>query len=233
MSYSDSSQIVTLFTKHSGLVTILAKGAFRPPRRHSSFPAPFDLAGWYDLVYRSGGGELHLGLEARLLEGFDLLRRALPSYLDACLALEVLSRAFSPLDPHPELLRGALSYLKMLEAGAGRQALRVHFYALVLRESGVAPEWRRCVECGRAPAGSSLGVRAPLGVVCSRCERGGEERVDAGVIRYLAAEAEASWGRVPELAPDRKLLDGAWRLLEHALLEHLETSLRSLRYLRD
>ena len=124
-SYSNTSQIVTLFTRDQGLVSLLAKGSLRQSRRSSSFASPFDLAGWYDVVYRERSTELGLATEGRLIEGFDHLRRSYESYVEACFALEeALPEALSAARP------SSSSYgERVLEAprsGGGRAALRCH-----------------------------------------------------------------------------------------------------------
>ncbi len=233
VSYSDSSQIVTVFTKDQGVVTLLAKGSLRLSLKSSSFPAPFDRCGWYDIVFRRGGGDLHLATEGKLVEGFDRLRRNLAAYLDTCLALEVMSKTFSAEDPHPVFLHGALSYLKLLEkntADRPRRALRVHLYGHLLAELGWAPQWESCLDCGRA-LGANFVVLVPTGVRCHECSRGRGQRVSEAVVRYLVLEQQAPWRSVPALRPGDHVLTGAWHLLVTTLLHHLDRPPRSLRYL--
>lgn len=231
MPYSDSSQIVWLFTRDVGVVHALARGALRPARRSSAFPAPLDVAGWYDLVLARGRGDLYQLYEGRLVEGFLHLRTSLPVYLDACFAFDVMLQAFSPEDPHPDFLRGVLSYLKLLGVGAGRAALRVHFHALLLREWGAAPCWARCAATGKVPSGTVWTVRAPVGVVVDARPQPGDMQVPRAVLEYLAADAEIPWGRVPSLSPPSGDLSRAWSVLRAMLLYHLERPPRTLAHL--
>ncbi|MGE3163449.1 MAG: DNA repair protein RecO [Planctomycetota bacterium] len=233
LPYSDTSQIVWVFTRDYGVVHMIAKGALRLARPASPFPAPFDSASWYDLVLRGGRGDFHLALEGRLVEGFAHLRRELETFLDVELALEVMLKMFSPGDPHPEFLRGALSYFKLLGVGKGRLALRNHFYAFLLRMVGLGPEWEVCSECGDRVAAASVFVRVPRGWVCDSCRRGGEERVSRETVRYLAADAQLGWGQVPAASVGAETTREAWRILRLTLLYHLERPPHSLRYLRD
>ncbi|MCI0651255.1 MAG: DNA repair protein RecO [Planctomycetes bacterium] len=233
VSYSDTSQIVTLFTRDAGIVTLIAKGAHRLPARSSKIQSPFDLAGWYEVLYRRGASEVQLLYEGRLIEGFEHLRRRLDGYLEACFALEVMPRFFSPADPHPDFLRGALIYFMLLASAGGRLPLRLHFYSFLLREGGIGPEWRRCAECGVAVAPESGSFRVPVGIVCRRCRSTGDWAVMEKTVRYLALEAGAPWGAVPTLDPGVKVLEEAWSMLRAVLLHHLERPPRSLQYLRD
>ncbi|MFQ5654047.1 MAG: DNA repair protein RecO [Planctomycetota bacterium] len=230
--FSDTSQIVRVFGREKGIISLLAKGALRPPRRAASFPSPFDLAGWYDILYMERRGELQLALEARLVEGFPHLRRSLPLFLEACFALEVMGKMFSPEDPHPQFLRGALSHLKLLGVGRGRGALRVHFLSSLLGETGFAPSWSACAECGAALDRGGAAVRLPAGVLCGRCRAPGDPQVSNGVLCYLERDATLPWGHIPALDPAPPVLEGAWSLLRDALLHHLGRPPRSLRYLQ-
>lgn len=233
VSYSDTSQIITAFTRDEGVVSLLAKGSLRLARKSSSFPAPFDLCGWYDLVYRHRDGELHLATEARLVEGFDHLRHDVACYVDACLALEVMLRVFQPADPHPHFLRGALSYFKLLGVDRGRRQLRVHFHSQVMRAGGMAPQWGLCPECGNEVGEGVAGFRPPFGVVCESCRHGGDETLASDLVRYLDREAAIPWGRVPSLDAPPELLGEAWKLVRRLLLYHLERPPRSLQFVRE
>ncbi|MEE8143156.1 MAG: DNA repair protein RecO [Planctomycetota bacterium] len=233
IAYSNTSQIVTVFGRDEGILTLIAKGSLRLARRSSSFPSPFDLACWYDIVYRVGSGEMHTAVEGRLIEGFGHVRRHLGCFLDTCLALEVLGKMFSPGDPHPEILRGALSYLKLLAVPGGRRALRVHFHSQLLKESGLAPHWGRCGECGVELEEAGPALRAPVGALCPGCRRTTDERAALDVFRYLDAEAALPWGQVPSLQASPRVLQECWRILKGMLLYHLERPPRSLRYVRQ
>ena len=233
IAYSDTSQIVWVFARDEGIVSLLARGALRLPRRSSSFQAPFDVAGWYDIVYRPRRGDLHLATEGRLVEGFDHVRRHLDRYLDVCLAIETMLRVFQPHDPHPHFLRGTLSYLKLLGVGHGRRALRVHFHSMVLEAAGVTPEWRHCIECGNPTDGIGVALRIPSGVVCASCKAGVDEPIALEVVEFLDDQARVPWGRVPHLRPGARLLSAAWSIQRRLLLHHLERPLRTLAYVRE
>lgn len=232
VDWSETSQIVTVDTRDRGIVDLLAKGSRRAARRSSSFAEPLDLAGWYDIVYRTRTGDLHLATEARLVEGFRHLRTELPAWIEACFALEVLRTAFTPGDPHPELLRGTLSYLKLLGVGRGRTALRCRFVMDVLLASGVAPRYERCALC-RKPLGSGGSHwHAPAALHCDECRGTGDRPFPEAARRVLLDLAGQPWGNLPAADLPPVALGEVWQRLREGLVHHLERPPRSLRYLR-
>ncbi len=231
LDYSESSQIVTVDTRDLGIVDLLARGSRREARRGSSFAEPLDLGGWYDIVYRARSGDLGLATEARLIEGFPRLRDDLSAWLEACFALEVLRASFTAGDPHPELLRGTLSFLKLLAVGKGRLALRVRFLHELLYASGVAPGWEHCAGC-RRPLTDRAYWQLPAALHCEGCRGGSDRPVPSAVRETVAQIAGMPWGNLPSEGGSVRPLGAAWELMRDALLSHLEHAPRSLRYLR-
>ncbi|MGE4618271.1 MAG: DNA repair protein RecO [Planctomycetota bacterium] len=230
--FSETSQIIRVFTRDQGVLDMLAKGSRRPARASSSFPSPFDLAGWYDLNYRVRGSDLHLATEARLVEGFDHLRRDLAAWLDATFALDLLRNFFTQGDPHPELLREVLQYLKLLGYDQGRRRLRNRFLQAVLQANGVLPRWDRCSECEIEIAGEAF-LQIPSGLLCRSCTGSTENPfLDQSTRAYLAADCGREWGLVPSWEVPSREVELGWNLLRSLLVHHLERPPRSLRYLR-
>ncbi len=192
--YSNSSQIVTLFTRDFGVLTALARGSKRPVTRSSPFSGPFDLLGWYDLVLQFGRGELALLYEANLIEGFEHLRRDLDAFHEACFVLETLRKLFRPFDPAPDFLRQVLSTLKALRHGHHHRALRIHYSQQLLLANGLLPNWEQCAACQEATLTTrkSLTLRLPEGVVCADCRLPEERPIAPQTVHYLIDERE--WG---------------------------------------
>ena len=230
--WSESSQIVTIDTRDHGIVELLAKGSRRSTRKSSSFAEPLDLAGWYDLVYRPRKGDLHLALEAHLIEGFPQIRRELAAWLEACFALDALRASFTAGDPHPELLRGCLSHLKLLGVGRGRLALRLRIMLELLHASGVISGWENCASC-REPLRSAPSYwHRPAAILCGSCRSPGDRSIPAELRSALSEISRLPRGSVPSAQISREILVLGWERIHDALVEHLERAPRSLRYLR-
>lgn len=196
--YSETSQIVTLLTRESGLVRLIAKGARRATKARPS--VGLDLLEIGQMTFHPARGEAGLGTlgewkQATALLGLrsDLLRVHVALYAAEC-TLAVTSEN----DPCPEIFEGLRGLLEGL-AGEGPDpdggapetagsaarpsalepsARLLQYQAGLLKEIGYAPNLRQCVVCGRprrrgaaAWFSSSAG-----GLVCDACEAGVREK---------------------------------------------------------
>lgn len=182
--YSETSQIVTLLTRESGLVRLIAKGARRATKARPS--VGLDLLEIGQMTFHPARGEAGLGtlgewkqLTALLGLRGDLLRVHVALYAAEC-TLAVTSEN----DPCPEIFEGLRGLLEGLAGerstseDAEPAARLLQYQAALLKEIGYAPNLRQCVVCGRqrrrgAPAwfSSSAG-----GLVCVECEAGVREK---------------------------------------------------------
>jgi len=195
VDYSDSSQVVSLFTSDFGLVDGIAKGAHR---EKNPFQGPFDLAVLHEIVFIERRSGLCLLTEAVILDGFRGLRKAWEAYLGACRILELLRTVAMPLDPAPELFALATWALSSLEARAApADAVTSRFDARALRILGLLAPLDACVGCGRSwPGDRAVLVSARAGgILCASCRSGagrsaGGIALPAPAARILQALAE-------------------------------------------
>ena len=172
VDYSDSSQIVSFFTRDFGPVDGIAKGSHR---EKNPFQGPFDLAVEYEIVFlerRSAG--LAVLIEGVVLDGFRGLRSRWERYMAASHVLEFLRVVGAAGGPEPELFDLFCKILRELsEAPPGRvEALLVYFDTAALRLIGLLPSLGECVECNRPRPRDQRSVfispRA-RGIVCKSC----------------------------------------------------------------
>src|SRR4029077_13354300 len=87
--WSETSRIVTAFTREYGRVRGLAKGG---RRLQSGFEVSFDLLNVCHVVFlRRGSGGLDLFTEAQLVERFPMLRKDLPALYGGYYVAELLA----------------------------------------------------------------------------------------------------------------------------------------------
>jgi DNA repair protein RecO (recombination protein O) len=244
VDYSDSSQVVSFFTRDHGLLDGLAKGAHR---EKNSFQGPFDLSVLYEVVFierRSAG--LAIITEAALLDGLRGLRRRWEAYAGSCHLLEFIRAVVMPGDPAPQLFDLALETLRTLgtDGAGGPEGPLARFDVRALHLLGLLPPVDACVGCGREwPGGGRSVYFSPRagGILCRACRAqrtpsGGATLPAAAVEllqRFAGEEEEIPWGsedavRWEAIGPPvaRVVADLRTNLLERELV--LLKSLRAL-----
>jgi DNA repair protein RecO (recombination protein O) len=147
--WSETSRIVTLWTREFGRVRGLAKGG---RRLKSNFDSALDLLTVCSIVLlRKSSGSLDLLTEAQVVRRFPRLRTDLAALYAAYYIAELLADWTEDYDPHPIVFDEALAALDGLGAAeAPATGLRLARFELVLlRELGYSPALDRCAVCGR------------------------------------------------------------------------------------
>lgn len=205
VEFSETSLVVTLFTREFGKLGALAKGA---RRLKNPFESALDLLALCRIVFLHKSSEaLDLVTEAKLLRRFRPQGRSLAGLYAGYYVAELLGAMTDENDPHPELFDLADETLEALAAGEGLQRRLARFELGALRLLGHAPALDRCAECGTPlqPAGRMAFGASHGGVLCKNCREGKNEvaAVNAGVLRTMAQLADPhgqAWRRI-ELDP--------------------------------
>lgn len=173
IDFSETSAVVTLFTREFGKVRALAKGARRPK---GPFEAALDLLALCRIVFlRKSSDVLDLLTEAKLERRFRIPGRDLSRLYAAYYVAELLDELTDDHDPHPELFDAAAAALAALaeaDRPVGELVLRFEFQAL--RVLGHAPSLDACAECGaELPDGPRVAFGLLSGgVLCVHCRQG-------------------------------------------------------------
>ncbi len=242
--YSNSSQVVSLFTPDRGLVDGLAKGAHR---LKNPFQGPFDLATLYEFRYLERANGLAILTDATVVDGFRALRRASWRYVATCHVIELLRVTGTHADEAFSLFDLVVATLERLESTSSDavEVELVRFDLRALRTLGLLPPVDACVLCGRAWPESARRVFFSVengGLVCRSCRarqagiRGRD--LPGGAVRVLRDLSQS------ELAPKIvEILREPWRVHRESvthtvrsvrtrLLERELTALASARRLR-
>ena len=192
VDYSETSQIVTFFTKASGKIGAIAKGSKRPK---SSFDGPIEMLSHGRIVFSASNKDKLATLtefeSAAGTGGLNLLRNNLFS-LNCCLfAAELVNNLTDEHDPHPNLFDSFLEFLHNAENAEEKcemLALLILFQLALLKNVGLGPILNHCVNCKatsdiRLPHGGHpalSGVEGPTsqlyfsssanGLICRNCE---------------------------------------------------------------
>lgn len=199
--WSETSLIVTLFSREFGKISGIAKGG---RRLKGPFDSALDLLTLCRIVFlRKASDALDLLTEAKLVRRFHPHGRDLASLYAAYYVAELLQDLTDEYDPHPELFDLAVETLEGLSAGEAPARRILRFELGMLRELGHLPLFDQCAECGREIVPAERVAFGPLqgGVLCEACRAGKQQvaMVGAATIRTLAelGDAEAAlWARI-------------------------------------
>jgi DNA repair protein RecO (recombination protein O) len=216
IDFSESSAVLTLFTREFGKVRALAKGARRPK---GPFESALDLLALCRIVFlRKSSEALDLLTEAKLERRFRPPSGALANLYAAYYIAELLSELTDDYDPHPELFDAAEQALAELARQTAIAATIVHFELTALRVLGHLPLLDTCVECGKHvnESGRTPFSQRAGGVLCKTCRTGQKHviSVSAEVLSTMARLAE------PTMAPADATFDPRFYGELRAVLNH-------------
>jgi len=167
---TESSWVVTLFTREAGVVRAVAKGARRVKSPILGALEPMSR------VQVEVARKEHAGLGQ--LRGADLVQGVLDLYGSwpraavLMAAAETLQRGLPEHSEEEETFRLAATLLEGLRAGVSPALAWLYFAAWFLRLHGVLPTPDRCVSCS-GPSGAPFHYDAGAGGwLCASCRRG-------------------------------------------------------------
>ncbi len=195
--FSETSRVVTLWSREFGKLRGLAKGG---RRLKSAFETSLDLLNVCDIVLLRKSSGLDLLTEARVRERFPHLRSDLLAWYAGLYVAELLGDWTQEHDPHPELFDEAIQSLRDL--GGESTGPRVARFELVLmRELGYGPALEHCAACNADVGGAGLAFSAARGgVLCAACP---------SVQRDRSPLPEEVWRTLRQLRDDKE----RWRSL--------------------
>jgi len=141
--FSETSRVVTLFSRDFGKIAAMAKGG---RRLKGPFEAALDLLATCQIVFlRKSTDVLDLLTEAKLISRFRPPSRNLDSLYAGYYVAELLSGLTEDYDPYPVLYDQANLALQRLAEDVDVRPVLLRFEMVLLREIGQMPSVDRCV----------------------------------------------------------------------------------------
>jgi len=152
IDFSETSQIVTFFTKAAGKISAIAKGSKRPK---SAFDGPIEIFSYGKIVFSDSTREKLATLtEFEQQPSFTHLSNNLFALNCCFFAAELLSNLTDDYDPHPELFDSFLQFLQDTNEHQASSikhrdtlALLILFQLTLLKQIGLQPVLSHCVSC--------------------------------------------------------------------------------------
>ena len=220
VDYSETSQIVTFFTRQTGKISAIAKGSKRPK---SAFDGPIEILSHGQIVFSDSGKE-----KLATLTEFEPIYDA-PDYagprsdffaLNCCFfAAELLNHLTHDYDPHPELFDRFLHFLQNAEQHETQHymlAALILFQLGLLREIGFQPILSACANCKTQHAihntqHETYFSSSANGLVCRDCESSFPDKIR---LSNNAASCLTSLKQVPNASEE------TLREIEKILVHH-------------
>jgi DNA repair protein RecO (recombination protein O) len=194
VDFSETSLVVTLYTRDFGKIGALAKGAKRPK---SAFEGALDLLSVCRVVFLHKSSDvLDLLTEAKLHRRFRAAARDLTRLYAGYYVAELLDELTHTGDPHPDLYDAADEALAAFDGAGDVAATVLRLEMTALRILGHLPSLRECVGCGRPVELEGRVAFGMLegGVLCPDCRPGKRQVVSVSgeVVKTLRRFADAT-----------------------------------------
>ena len=179
IDYSETSQIVTFFTREHGKIGAIAKGSKRPK---SPFDGPIEFFSCGEILFTDSDREklatlTEFDTDYSNTAGTELYKNIFA--LNCCFfAAELLTRLTDDYDPHPELFDKFRQFLLDTQKQQNNPqilSLLIYFQLTLLREAGLQPILSYCANCKtsfepRATSHEIYFSSSANGLICKDCE---------------------------------------------------------------
>ncbi|MCU0707871.1 MAG: DNA repair protein RecO [Pirellula sp.] len=233
--WSETSLVVTLWTREFGKISAIAKGA---RRLKSPFESALDLLSLSSVVFLAKTGDtLDLLFEAKLQRRFRSAQRGLlPLYCGFHVA-ELTNGFTEPHQPIPGWMDWLTHTLQALDDGCCPATTTLRFELHALRMLGLSPSWSQCVGCGEsvdldrptvALTTSGGGVACPA---CSPLQRN-VLRIQTNTVLVLQKASDSALNDLEFSIPEEARSETRF-VMEHLLGFITERRLRLLPFLEE
>jgi len=234
VDYSETSQIITFFTKANGKISAIAKGSKRPK---SAFDGPLELFSYGKIVFSDSSKErLAILTEFQQQPALASLGNNLFTLHCVSLAAELVNNLTDEYDPHPQLFDAFLQFLKNAndiqdthQASRDVLILLILFQLAILSEVGLRPVLSCCVNCKNnfnTDWPQTYFSHSVNGLICRDCEASFPDRIS---LSSAAAEALTNLKLLSDA--DEKTLNEIERLLINHFTEILHRPPKMSKYI--
>jgi DNA repair protein RecO (recombination protein O) len=181
VDYSETSQIVTFFTRATGKIGAIAKGSKRPK---SAFGGPLEMFSYGRIVFSDSTKEKLATLtEFEQQSGFSRLAANQFALNCSLFATELVNSMIKEYDPHPGLFDSFLQFLQNAQDSKEKPntlTLLILFQLALLKEIGLQPILNACANCKNSfkpDWAESYFSSSANGLICRDCQMNFPDRI--------------------------------------------------------
>ncbi|NQV26396.1 MAG: DNA repair protein RecO [Rhodopirellula sp.] len=232
--FSNTSRVVTFFTRQFGKTSAIAKGG---KRLKGPFDSALDLLSTCRIVFlRKSSSALDILTEASLTDRFRPPSDSLNSFYAGCYVAELLAGLTEEYDPHEGLFDSAVWTLRQFAQGNDVHLSLLKFELVTLYEIGQLPSFDECIHCSDSINFSeSQTFRAgQSGLLCPRCPSTdfNDHLIQAGTIALISKLAIGPASLTSRISASPNQLREMRFLLTATISSILGRRPTSLRYLQ-
>ena len=187
INYSESSHIVTLFTKDYGKLSAIVKGGRRPKSKIGLIVDPMNYL--QIVIYNKETRDIQILSSADILAHFPKIKDDYDKLKYAYAILELLKKLTVEHEANEKLFRGLIRILDLINTSNELPiTLFGRFFIFFLTELGYELQLDTCAVCGRTnPFYDELSYNFEIGTLCIECKKNHLEsfKFDGELFRYL------------------------------------------------
>jgi len=230
VDYSESSQILTFFSKDHGKIAVISKGS---RKKNKSFDGPVEMFSFGKIAFTQANRD-NLGVlgEFEQQKNFLNLRNSFFNMNCCLLEAELVDKSTEMFDPHPALLDGFVDSLTGINDSNSKTeslALLILFLRCLLGETGTLPVMNKCVNCKNNIKNTPQQIHfsnSAKGLLCRDCEGGFEDKIK------ISKQAAAAFCNIRNITTaDEKTLTEMIQILLFYLRDSLGKNIKMAKYI--
>ena len=234
--YSESSKLLTVYTREFGRVNALAKGARKLKSRFGSSLEVFTESRF--LLYNQPMAGLYVVSQSQILSSHEGLYSVAGKFAAASVMADFLYTHTVQGEKNEELYQFFRGSLKALELSDSPQNVLLSFMLKYLSLAGYQPNLKSCASCGKPDRSASKSYRVSAkhgGILCEACSRkeGDSVVISGSSLKALSYLQEKGYHVMSGLKLESCLSVEIRKVINNFLEYNYEFSLKSLKVMEE
>jgi DNA repair protein RecO (recombination protein O) len=169
MDYRDSSNILSLYTKDFGRMSVIQKG-IRSPKAKKGFAAE-PINHIHIILYKKDTRDLQILSDVDLISHFPRIKDNLEKLKYSLAILELIKKLTPEHETNIKLFNGLTRILFLIDSSNENSKITFgRFFLFFLKEIGYEIQLKKCLSCQKDIINDdNLGYNFELGILCSQC----------------------------------------------------------------
>ena len=183
MNYGDTSNILSVYTKDYGKLSVIIKGAKSSKSKSGLIADPPNLV--QIVLYKKDTRDIQVISSIDMISYFPKMKEDIERLKYSFAIIELVKKLTPENETNLRLFNGLSRILSLIDSSDDNpKILFGRFFLFFLKEIGYEVQLGKCASCEKADlTGENLGYNFELGIICSNCS--GKKRVDFSLSQEL------------------------------------------------